>query len=65
MGKHSKARRAYDAAFMKAYDAALWVGKNRRKIYAFLVVAIPLAARYIPDFPSDALMDVARIFLGA
>jgi hypothetical protein len=65
MGEHSKPRKAYDAAFMAVYRSALWVGKHRRKIYAVAVVVIPLAARYMPDFPADALLDAARVFLGA
>jgi hypothetical protein len=65
MGEHSKGRKAYDSAFMAVYNSARWVTKHRRKLYAVAVVVIPLASRYVPDFPSDALMDVARAFLGA
>lgn len=64
MGEHSKPRKAYDAAFMGVYRAALWARKNRRTLYAAALVLIPLAARYWPDFPADALMDALRVFLG-
>lgn len=65
MGEHSKARGAYDATFMAVYTAVLWVAANRRKVYAALLVGIPLVSRYWPDFPAEALLDAARLFLGA
>lgn len=49
----------------KASRAASWFVANRRKLYAVAVVAIPLAARYIPGFPADALLDACKAFLGA
>jgi len=62
MGEHS----APDGGWQgKLGRAALWLVANRRKVYAGLVVAVPLLARYIPGFPADALMEAARVFLGA
>ncbi|AUG87287.1 hypothetical protein HOS59_gp23 [Streptomyces phage Rowa] len=62
MGDHS----APDGGFLdKAARAVSWFVANRRKIYAVVVVAIPLVSRVWPDFPADALLDAARIFLGA
>jgi hypothetical protein len=62
MGEHSAA----DGGWLDKLTGALsWFAANRRKIYAVAVVVIPLASRYVPDFPSDAFMDAARVFLGA
>lgn len=65
MGEHSAPRRAYDAVFMAVYDGIMWVAEHRRKLYAGALVALPLAARYIPGFPADALLDVCKAFLGS
>ncbi len=65
MGAHSKPRKAYDSAFMSVYDTAVWIAKHRRKVYAALVVLLPLAARLVPGFPADALLDACKVFLGA
>ncbi|MFJ9318812.1 hypothetical protein [Streptomyces globisporus] len=62
MGEHSAPDDGWKANLGRA---VLWLVANRRKVYAGLVVALPLLARYIPDFPSDALLDAARVFLGA
>jgi hypothetical protein len=62
MGDHS----APDGGWSdKLSRGVTWFVANRRKLYAAAVVLIPLAARYIPDFPSDALLDALKVFLGA
>jgi hypothetical protein len=48
----------------KAAAALSWVSKHRRKIYAALAVGLPLASRWVPDFPSATVLDVLRAFLG-
>lgn len=65
MGAHSKPRKAHGSTFMGVYDAVVWIAKNRRKVYAALVVLLPLAARLVPGFPADALLDACKVFLGA
>jgi hypothetical protein len=47
------------------YRAGVWTINNRRKLIAGAIVALPLLSRYVPDFPSDAIMTVLRGFLGA
>lgn len=59
MGEHGKSEPVWWSR------AARWVVENRRKIYAAAVVAIPLVARYVPGFPSDEILGVLRVFLGA
>lgn len=52
-------------AMAKVRDVARWVWRNRRKVAAAAIIAIPLAARYVPGFPADDAVSVLRAFLGA
>lgn len=65
MGEHSAPESSWVRVARKALTAGKWVATHRRKLYAVAVVVIPLASRYVPDFPSDAFLDVLRAFLGA
>ncbi|MFI8830556.1 hypothetical protein ACIGPN_05960 [Streptomyces afghaniensis] len=42
-----------------------WLVRNRRKVAAALVVALPLVARLVPGFPGDVLLDALKTYLGA
>lgn len=44
---------------------ATYAWTHRRKIASALIVALPFAARVIPDFPTDQILSVLRAFLGA
>jgi len=59
VGEHSKAEPVWWSR------AARWAVENRRAIYAVVVAAIPLVSRYVPGFPSDEILGVLRVFLGA
>jgi hypothetical protein len=48
-----------------ALDAVGWVWRNRRKVLAGALVALPLVSRYFPGFPVDDVVKVVRLFLGA
>ena len=62
MGEHSTP----DTGVMtKVGDVARWVWRNRRKVAAAALVALPFVARYLPDFPSEQAVDILRAFLGA
>jgi hypothetical protein len=58
MGEHS-------APANQWASLAISVWTQRRKIASALIVALPFAARFVPDFPSDAILSVLRAFLGA
>jgi hypothetical protein len=61
MGEHN----APDPGWaVKAKAVAAWLRSNRGKVLSVLVVALPLVSRFVPDFPSDALLSVVRAFLG-
>jgi hypothetical protein len=49
----------------KAVELARWVWRNRRRVAAAAIVAVPIAARYLPGFPTDEAVAVLRSFLGA
>lgn len=57
MGEHSAPTNK-----LRGWAAYAWA--HRRKIASALIVALPLASRYVPDFPSDAVLSVLRAFLG-
>jgi hypothetical protein len=58
MGEHSAPESQWAAALG-------WAVRNRRKIAAALVVALPLLARLVPGFPADDVLSVLRTYLGA
>jgi hypothetical protein len=58
MGNHS-------ADSSKLREAYYFVVAHRRKILSGAVVALPIVARFVPDFPSDEILAVLRGFLGA
>ncbi|MEU0245164.1 hypothetical protein ABZ192_12665 [Streptomyces sp. NPDC006235] len=58
MGEHSAPENKWAAALG-------WALRNRRKIAAALVVALPLLARLVPGFPDDVLLDALKAYLGA
>jgi hypothetical protein len=61
MGDHSTP----DAGWLdKLSRAVSWFVANRRKLYGVAIVVIPLASRYVPGFPADALLDACKVFLG-
>jgi hypothetical protein len=62
MGEHSAPDKGMKA---KATELARWAWRNRRKVAATAIVAIPIAARYLPGFPADEALAVLRSFLGA
>jgi hypothetical protein len=49
----------------KLREAWYWSVAHRRKILSGVVVALPLVARFVPDFPSDEILTVLRGLLGA
>jgi hypothetical protein len=49
----------------KLREAWYWAVAHRRKILSGAVVALPVVARFVPDFPSDEILSVLRGFLGA
>ncbi|MFF7408692.1 hypothetical protein [Streptomyces lydicus] len=49
----------------KMRTALAWLTKHRRKVYAVVVVLLPLVARYVPGFPADEILSVVRGILGA
>lgn len=55
MGKHA----------VWATGALDWVRVNKGKTLALAVAALGLLSRYVPAFPSDAVLDIVRILLGA
>lgn len=57
MGEHSAQTRTQTVL------QAVWA--QRRKIAGVLVVALPVVARYWPDFPTDQLLTLVRAVLGA
>lgn len=62
MGEHSAAD---SGTVSKVRDAAGWVWRNRRKLAAAAIVALPFVARFVPGFPADEAVRVLRGFLGA
>ncbi|MFF8473873.1 hypothetical protein [Streptomyces sp. NPDC015414] len=48
----------------KVRAVAGWVWQNRRKVAAVLVLAVPLATRFVPDFPADEVLALLRAYLG-
>jgi hypothetical protein len=58
MGEHSAPENKWAVALG-------WALRNRRKIAAALVVALPLLARLVPGFPADDVLSVLRTYLGA
>lgn len=62
MGDHSAPAGGWSEKVTGAWS---WFVAHRRKMYAVAMVAIPLASRFVPDFPTDVFMDAARVFLGA
>jgi hypothetical protein len=59
MGEHSSGLQSF------ARDAAAFVWAHRRKVASFVLVALPFVARYSPGFPTDEVVRVVRLFLGA
>lgn len=62
MGEHNAPDSGVTA---KATDLARWVWRNRRKVAAAALVALPVVARYVPNFPADEAVSVLRSLLGA
>jgi hypothetical protein len=62
MGEHSSGIKSWGA---KLVDGGKWAWAHRRKIASAIVVALPFASRYVPDFPSAEIMAILRAFLGA
>ncbi|MGW6920858.1 hypothetical protein ACWGA9_06175 [Streptomyces sp. NPDC054950] len=58
MGEHSAPESSWASRLA-------WLVENRKKIVAGLVVILPLASRYVPGFPTDEVLSVLRVFLGA
>jgi hypothetical protein len=48
-----------------ARDAGAWLWTNRRKVATGVLVALPFVSRYFPAFPTDEIVHVVRLFLGA
>jgi hypothetical protein len=59
MGIHSVGAKAL------ARDAAAFVWAHRRKAASVVLVALPFVSRYFPGFPTDEVVRVVRLFLGA
>ncbi|MCX4572297.1 hypothetical protein OHB41_03670 [Streptomyces sp. NBC_01571] len=62
MGEHNAPDSGVTA---KAMDVARWVWRNRRKVAAVALVAVPVVARCLPGFPAEEAVSVLRAFLGA
>jgi hypothetical protein len=62
MGEHSVGTTGVKAF---ALDAAAFVWAHRRKVGSAVLVALPFVARYFPGFPTDEVVRVVRLFLGA
>ncbi|MGW4986305.1 hypothetical protein ACWEQ3_01460 [Streptomyces mirabilis] len=52
-------------ALLKVKLVLAYLVTHRRKIVSALVVALPIVARLIPDFPADDILDVLRTYFGA
>ncbi len=48
----------------KFMTAVGWAMEHKAKILSVAVVVLPLVSRYVPDFPSDAILSAVRVFLG-
>lgn len=55
MGKHSA----------RTEGLLTWVRGNRLKTLALAVATLSLVSRYAPGFPSDSVLEILRILLGA
>jgi hypothetical protein len=62
MGEHNAPDKGVKA---KAADVARWLWSNRRKVAAAAILVVPIAARYLPGFPTNEALAVLRSFLGA
>jgi hypothetical protein len=62
MGEHSVGTTGVKAL---ALGAAAFVWVHRRKVGSGVLVALPFVARYFPGFPTDEVVRVVRLFLGA
>jgi len=62
MGMHSVGTTGIKAL---ARDAAVFVWAHRRKVASVALVALPFVARYFPGFPTEEVVRVVRLFLGA
>lgn len=62
MGEHSATTAG---TWSKVRDVAGWAWRNRRKLAAGAIVALPFVARYVPGFPAEEAVDILRGFLGA
>lgn len=62
MGMHSESATGVKAL---ARDAAAFAWAHRRKVATGVLVALPFVARYFPGFPTEEVVRVVRLFLGA
>lgn len=62
MGTHSTSATGLKAL---ARDAGAWLWTHRRKVASVVVVALPFVSRYFPGFPTEEVVKVVRLFLGA
>jgi hypothetical protein len=49
----------------KFVTAVRWLLANKGKVASALIVAVPFVSRYVPGFPTDEVVSVLRLFLGA
>jgi hypothetical protein len=59
MGEHSKPREG------RIRSALTWGYANRRRIALVGLLALPLVARYVPEFPTEEAVRLLRLLLGS
>jgi hypothetical protein len=55
----------HSAESSKLREAWYWLVTHRRKVASAVIVALPFVSRFVPDFPTDDVVKVLRVFLGA
>ena len=61
MGEHSAPRASLSD---RVRSALTWAAKHRRTLALAAIIALPAVARYVPDFPVDAVLTALRGYLG-
>lgn len=59
MGEHSKPREG------RIRSALTWALTNRRRIALAALLALPLVARYVPEFPTEEAVRLLKLVLGS
>lgn len=62
MGEHSAPEPAW---LVRVIALVQWVVANKGKILTTVIAVMPLVSRYVPWFPSEEVLSVVRLFLGA